>query len=555
MKYTVASKSITLSDKNFVTSGGEGNIYVRNDIVYKIFLKKENMIPANKITELKKLKERDNILIPLDIIYNGNTPIGFTMNFVKNTQPLVRLYSKKYKRKNKVKPEMVLQFIRNLQNGVNFIHEKGIIIVDVNEMNFLFQEGEFITPYFIDTNCYKTPSFPDTAIALNIKDWHTKGYTIESDYYSLSILCFSLFTGFHPYNGEHPDFLDDDIIARMKANVPIFDSKVKLNSRNKDFQQYIPDVYLKWFKEIYLEGKRPAPPDITVAAIAAPVAVTMKSTDTVEIALIRETTDIIIRNYQVEGQEILITDFDYCMIVSPKSGKRLSVEIIEGKLQVFDGKTVILNSPAEAFMCIDNRIYCKERSNIHEYIATEFNGRIIMSVTNTWQVLPKATSLFDGLFHQNVMGKHYLTVPFQDGSNLRGSSVSVMLDSLQEHQLLDARRVKNVIMLLSTHKNEYYRTTIIFSSDFKKHEIETVKTTNSDDLNFIVTSKGILVCLYDGEIVISKATLSGGKPMKKKSIKDSQLSLDMQLCSIGNEVRFFTDNKLYRLSMRKEVKK
>ena len=57
MKVVVSGKIINLTDNDYLAQGGQGSIYIKNGIVYKIYHDIKNLIPESKITELQDLNK------------------------------------------------------------------------------------------------------------------------------------------------------------------------------------------------------------------------------------------------------------------------------------------------------------------------------------------------------------------------------------------------------------------------------------------------------------------------------------------------------------------
>ena len=62
MNVYVKNKKYTLDIKNAI-SGGEGSVYLLNDIAFKIYHEKDKMIPLGKFKELNKIKS-DKVIKP-----------------------------------------------------------------------------------------------------------------------------------------------------------------------------------------------------------------------------------------------------------------------------------------------------------------------------------------------------------------------------------------------------------------------------------------------------------------------------------------------------------
>jgi hypothetical protein len=81
VKITVRGKGdVQLNKNDFVTEGGEGQIYAKGNTIYKVYIDISKMIPDGKVTELHVL-DKDYIIIPQDIIVrpvNGSYTVSNT---------------------------------------------------------------------------------------------------------------------------------------------------------------------------------------------------------------------------------------------------------------------------------------------------------------------------------------------------------------------------------------------------------------------------------------------------------------------------------------------
>ena len=59
------------------------------------------------------------------------------MRFVKDTYALCQLFTKTFHQRNNLAHDKLLDVGKKLREIVEFIHQKDILIVDLNELNFL----------------------------------------------------------------------------------------------------------------------------------------------------------------------------------------------------------------------------------------------------------------------------------------------------------------------------------------------------------------------------------------------------------------------------------
>ncbi|HYJ48112.1 MAG TPA: hypothetical protein VEV81_15985, partial [Pyrinomonadaceae bacterium] len=255
---------VRLSKADFKAQGGEGAIYVKGSTAYKIYADPLRAIPREKILELSVLTG-SNLIRPLDVLLDGkNRTVGYSMRSVEKSYALCQLFPKAFRQRHNLMPEVTLRLVRRLQEGVGRVHAQGILIVDLNEMNFLVAE-DFSEIFFIDVDSYQTPSYPATVLMESVRDRHAREFTTQSDWFSFAVVSFQMFTGIHPFKGTYPPLqsLPDKerrLDARMRANVSVLRPEVAVPASCLPFN-VIPPAYLDWYRAVFEEGKRAAPPD------------------------------------------------------------------------------------------------------------------------------------------------------------------------------------------------------------------------------------------------------------------------------------------------------
>jgi len=276
--------SISLTQKNFLTSGGEGSIYVEGNKAFKVYQDPKKVISKTKISELKAISLK-NVICPHGHLTDTSTtkPLGYEMDFVKDTIQICALFTRAYKDQHHIIPEAITKLISTIRDCISYIHNAKILIVDMNELNILISKKNHIMPYFIDTDSYQTPSSPATAIMESVRDRHCNyKFSEGTDWFAFAIMAVQLLIGIHPYKGKHPDFKTLD--ERMMNNVSIFNSKVSLPKICNPIQT-IPQGLSGWLKNVLEKGERGIPPmgDLTAVKMAVTVATAIGDIKLVEI--------------------------------------------------------------------------------------------------------------------------------------------------------------------------------------------------------------------------------------------------------------------------------
>jgi serine/threonine protein kinase len=558
-KYTVRGKGeTTLTDRNFITEGGEGKVYGKGSTIYKIYSDINKMIPEAKIKELEVLTS-PNIMNPQNVILDQKSRmVGFTMDRIDNSLPICKLFTTDFRNRNNITPEIIVDLVDNIQETLNSIHEKKIICVDLNELNYLVKENDFKTPYFIDVDSYQTPNFPATAIMPNIRDYNTNGFNRLTDWYSFAIIAFQLFIGIHPFKGKNPNFKKNSLIERMKQNVSVFDKDTRVPASTRDFS-HIPSHYMAWFERLFQKGERLEPPSIAGLLNVMQVQTEIiDSTDNFIIKFLRDYKNPVTSYFNFSGTDGTTTtkegyigkvgyDIDNAnsvLVFGEKFLTPIIATVTDEKLVLTNLKTnviipnVFIN--AKKITKVGNKLFVYQGEKFLEVGIVEMNGKVLANVAKTYNVMPNSTQVFDGFLYSTMLEKPYLMIP------QNGNFVPVPVKELEKYKIIDGKFENGVCVITAYKDGGYDRFTFVFEGvnyTFRKDEDVAGKS-----VNFTVLSNGIVVSITDdGTMEIFKNDSSHNK---MKVIHDPAISSDMKLCNNGLEVLFYRGNEMYSLKMK-----
>lgn len=538
---------VNLSEnKDFKTQGGEGKIYIKGDVVYKIYLDPTKAIKREKIKELSVL-ELKNIIKPENIIWSNQRKdkmIGYTMRFVKNTEPLCKYFTNSFLNTNNINSKDTLELVLRLQETIRYIHSRKILLVDGNEFNYLVSNKGRI-PYFIDVDSYQTPSFPATAIMPSIRDWHTKGFNEMSDWFSFAIIACQLFIGIHPFKGTHSKFSKKDLEGRMKANVSIFNKNVSIPATVRDFNN-IPDAFMEWFTELFEKGKRILPPGVVpiVLKTIQPKYDTIKGSNNFEIALLykfaKNIQDVLYSNGRVITYTLDKTYFDKHESVLPKGYDinfttgdcPIGLKVTDNKLDVFcDVKPVSsLGLKIDKLATIDGipLAIAEDKVSILKFI--EQKDSILPVVEMSFSILPKATEIYNNLMISNVLGLYHLIIVSRQGGKLK--YIPVPIKELKDYKIVDAKRERNVVIIIGFNKGKYEELMIKFNDNFSNYSFSVLDDDmDTPEINFIALENN--VCLLINEDGYLNLFTSNWQDNNIQKIQDKTINTNMKLVNIG----------------------
>jgi hypothetical protein len=561
-RYFVRGKGeLRLGRSDFKAQGGEGAVYVKGSTAYKIYANPTRAIPLAKIDELSVL-DQPNIIRPLDLILDGkNTPVGYSMRSVEKAHALCQLFPKAFRQRNNLTPEHMLRLVLRLHAGVSYVHDKGILIVDLNESNFLVS-ADFSEVFFVDVDSYQTPSFPATVLMESVRDRHTMTFNHGSDWFSFAVVSFQMFTGIHPFKGtyaplQHLPDKAKKLDARMLANISVLHPNVSVPSSCLPFS-VIPQVYLDWYRAVFEQGKRLPPPD-NVHALG--IVTTVRANESVEsgsfvINRVHEFDSEIIwhdgiitvtqSSVYFDGKNYPKPPFDVKLVVSPRQRHLIAVFHDGTRLRFRDltvDKDVASEVEGEDAMLSSGKLYIKQHESIFEVDLIELPQSLLLGLRLVANVMIKSTRMFEGVAIQNLLGANYVSIPTADGV-----CHQVRIPELDDYQIVDARRDRNVLIVVVTTEGRYDKLIFRFSDDFSGYDCRRLDDVVSTGIEFTVLDSGIVLHLAeDGRFEVFQNVRDSAKI---RVIRDQALDEDLRLFHTGTQALIAGGPSLYKIRLK-----
>lgn len=550
MNVLVNGKKYTLGKDTYLAGGGEGNVYVKDNFAFKVYHDSSKALPAGKIHELSVLSRLNNVLVPLHPIEDNGTNIGFVMKYVKNTEFLCKLFTKSFRDRSGITPDTIKQLVKNMQDTVAEIHKDKILIVDLNEMNFLASKT-FDTVYFIDTDSYQTASYPATALMESVRDRQVKGkkFTELSDWFSFAVVSFQLYMGCHPYKGRHPNYSPKDWLKMMDDNVSVFDKSVTLPPATQDWS-VIPPGHKKWFEKIFNGERLPPPqPDQIVQVAAQITQKVVLSTANFDVNKIYTFKDNILVGRYIDGIFYsIINGTDLKLFADQKElytiqdkytendivkvqGSLPAVVSYQGSknlLSIYDKSTKIVELNSTGYF-ITNKLYAVVNNNLVAFDLIKFGNKIVASQSVVASIF-HSHKVFDGFVWQDILGTCRFSIP-----EISAGAIHVV--ELDRARLVAGKFCRNFLVAFSEKSGEYYRHILKFAGE--SYSIYTEKT-NLEDINFDVKDNGVCILSADDK-------LNAFNDVSKIKQFSSPLTGNEQLIVYKNDTYVIAKNQLLQL--------
>jgi hypothetical protein len=560
-RYFVRSKGqIRLGKTEFKAQGGEGSVYVKGSSAYKIYSDPTRCITQAKINELSVLVQ-PNIIRPLELVIDGrNRPVGYSMRAAGKSYSLCQLFPKAFRQRNNITPDLMLRLVRQLQTSVSHIHSRGILIVDLNELNFLVA-ADFKELFFIDVDSYQTPSFPATVLMESVRDRHAKTFSSDSDWFSFAVVSFQMFVGIHPFKGTYPalQHLPDNaakLDARMRANVSVLHKGVSVPATCLPFS-VIPPAYLDWYREVFEQGRRLPPPQAVqaVLTVAGPALVQAIASRKFEVKEVREFDSNIIwhdgvvtateRSVYFNGRQYARPPFDVKLIVTPRQQHLIAAYHDGAQLRFRDltvDRLIETQIEGEEVMLSHGQLFIKQHEHIFAIDFIELPNNTLLGLRSVANVMMSSTRVFDGVAIQNLLGANYASIPSSSGG-----CHQVRLTELDGAQIVNARLYRNVLVVVVTTAGQYDKYVFRFAKDFSAYDVRKLPDVTANDTEFTVLDTGVVLHLIDDDKL--EVFSSSMDSMKFSVLEDDALKDDIKLFHTGKQALMARGCKLYKFKL------
>lgn len=543
MKIFVNGAPISLSKSDFLASGGQGEVYVKNSTAYKIYHDPARMIPLGKIQELAAITDSRVVKPDAVIKSDSGASIGYTMRRVEG-HTLCSLFTRAFREREGLGNAAILGLIKQMQASVSSVHQAGVLIVDLNEMNFLAAPS-FNEVYFLDADSYQTRSYPASALMESVRDRHAKAnvFNTGTDWFAFAIVSFQMLIGIHPYKGRHAI---KDLDQRMLQNVSVLDPSVSLPKAVYPFSD-IPQSYRSWYEATFQRGERLPPPNSFTATAVAITRAIVTSTG-IEMTRLADAIGLL----DIFGDTVLTKTWlsvNGVIDRHPFSSDSRICQTRHGDIAVvsktevrFRGTTVPLPVAATQIMGTGGHVFVHSEEYILEVVLNDAGSRIVPSTRIALNCLPHATKLFPGCAIQNLLGTPYVSL-------FKGDATYTMrIPELQGHSVIDAK-FDGALIVIAQKAGVYTRLVFRFNEDFSAYDVrQVISVASSPNFVCIDAAGGVIVLINEEEkieVFSSKKDAAG-----IRIVEDTAIGGDMKLYLRLGRPCVSVGDVLYSIKMR-----
>ncbi len=574
------SGEVTLTQRNYVATGGQASVYVKDGVAYKIYTDPKDTIPEAKFQALSSIKDPAVIKPDKLLLNEKKVPTGYTMVAVSDNLSLCQLFTRTFRERNNVTNDHIIDIAAKLRTHVANVHAAGIIIVDLNELNLLVPKT-FDDVGLIDVDSYQTQGYPATVIMPSVRDYSARSadFSPLSDWYSYGVLAFQLFIGMHPYKGSHPAAAaipkDQQMVFRMKQHLSAFHPEARLPKCCYPMD-VIPPHFRQWMHAVLQDGKRLPPPDpksIAALIVQQVIAQPLISGGNITLNEILDLEGWSLVSYAESGGSTIaltskggflrtivngravsevsaptISAASTIVGFTPKMNHPVSLNVSRGQVTFnnHDRRTSqVTTFTAQEIARAGNRFYVRNGTRVLEVEFAEMPSNTVVTASHTVaNVMEMASRLYEGVAIQSMIGSVFVSV-FPKSK----FGAQVRIPELDSYKVIDAKFEGGVLMVVGAKTGKYDRLVFRFDEDYQTYDLRKVEDISASyGINFVTLESGVCVCLNEEEKIEAFSAKKDAKGIKL--IEDSALGSDIRLMIVGGKVGFERAGKIYQMTMK-----
>jgi hypothetical protein len=226
--------------------------------------------------------------------------------------------------------------------------------------------------------------------------------------------------------------------------------------------------------------------------------------------------------------------------------QRLIVGWVEGRrLVLYDASASRILSDslqAEALTTCDGRFYFKNGATLYEVEFVELPAGVRAAARPVGNAMEQATTLFDGVAIQSVLGACYASL-----FRARGTCCPARVKELDGCRVVEARYDGGVLMAVAENEGRYDRFVFRFDRAGAAYDARVVTDVAPTAPNFVVLESGVAVHLTEDEELELFPARPGTPAMKR--LTDPALS-GARLFRHGTQLLFTREDVLYSATMK-----
>ena len=193
---------------------------------------------------------------------------------------------------------------------------------------------------------------------------------------------------------------------------------------------------------------------------------------------------------------------------------------------------------ADKLFVVDNRVYTLDGEFFREISMLMVMGKALVSVRNSWSILPQSTVVYKNCIYNGVFKKNYFYIPYEEGAC---TMVDIKMDGVR---VVDAAYDRYTLYVMTFYQGTYSRSVFKFDKKMEIVDHSTEDDVGLSEINMTSLGNGINLLLVDDDIHLTVPMKTEQKVVTGVGLPDSAV-----LTNDGNSAYYFYENKLSSIKM------
>jgi serine/threonine protein kinase len=321
----------TLDPNDFLSFGGEANVYIQPSKAIKIFKADDKFNINGFASKMEAMIPLDHphIVFPSHIVTYKCNPVGISLPLVDGYQLLE--YSEVSAWTNHgFSLHNAIDIVYQMLETIQYAHENGFILRDANPRNWMIEKkGATFEAKLIDTDSWDYKQWKSFEILESIRDTRSSHneFNEYTDVYAWAVNAFMLLTAVHPYSGKASGYGRKEMGRRREDLVSLLNGKARPPKNFRPFDTHIPDELKPIFIKMFEEGQNfTAAEVLTMVKVSQPISLSL---------FVKNTTN---KQTPVGGSNVTLkfTELADNVLTVNSSGIAYLSELDQGKGKVYD---------------------------------------------------------------------------------------------------------------------------------------------------------------------------------------------------------------------------
>jgi len=192
------------------------------------------------------------------------------------------------------------------------------------------------------------------------------------------------------------------------------------------------------------------------------------------------------------------------------------------------------------FNC-EERVYSLKEGRLSELSILQMGQHIQVWILLSKNVMKYASKIFDDILIEDVLGKIHVVIPYRSQC-----FAEMEIQELTGRQIVGAKYQNGMAMFVIGENGSYRKIIVKFNAQFTEYKVVNEAISDTPDINFCVTARGVAVMVQGEEITMTNSNYDNDGT---KTVNDDDLKLSGGLMAVESNVYCLDNRKVLKVNL------